>query len=125
MKVSQGITIYSRYSKGCPRHYFISIVVHFESTVNEELRTALENGQDIQLIYAKKGDTDNRTGKTVQKDKFLTIKQYNGGDEIKRQATAAAQQVRRAKANARTSEKAGAKPTSTRENMFGNLTVEE
>jgi len=98
IKVSQGITIYSRYSKGCPRKYFMSVVVSFESTINEDLRTAIESGNDIQLTHASKGDTltdNNGVQHTIKKDKKLTIKQYNPYVEQVRQARQNAEKIRR------------------------------
>ena len=89
IQVQRGIVPYTRYSNGCPKKYFMSVVVTFESTINEELRTAIESGNNIQLTYANKGDTTtNKNGEqyVIQKDKYLTIKQYKSHTEINVQA---------------------------------------
>ena len=48
----------------------MSVVVTFESTINEELRTALESGNDIKITYETEGD------KVINKDRYLTVKKY-------------------------------------------------
>tara|TARA_Y100000741_G_scaffold356824_1_gene333947 strand:+ start:767 stop:1453 length:687 start_codon:yes stop_codon:yes gene_type:complete len=127
IQVRGGMSPHSRYSKGCPRKYFMSIVVSFESTINEDLRTALESGNDIQLTYASKGDTaTNKHGETytIKKDKFITIKQYKPHVEAVRHATHAATKIHQ---SALHEKKKAKKQTSTtsRGNSFAALMNEE
>mgnify|MGYP000855424320 CR=1 FL=1 len=96
MQVHGAMTPHDRTSKGCPRKYFMSIVVSFENTINEDLRTAIESGNNIQLTYAVKGDTaTDKHGKqyTNKKDKYITIKQYNPHIEARREATRVAKKI--------------------------------
>lgn len=76
IQVRGGIKPYSRYSFGSPRKYFMSVVVTFESTINEEMRTALEIGKDIQITYASDEEEQ-----TIKNDKYLTIKHYKPYEE--------------------------------------------
>ena len=127
IQVRGGMNPHSRYSKGCPRKYFMSIVVTFESTINEDLRTALESGNDIQLTYASKGDTaTNKHGETytIKKDKCITIKQYKPHVEAERQATRAATKIHQ---SALHEKKKAQKQTSTTScgNSFAALMNEE
>jgi hypothetical protein len=96
MHVRGAMTPHTRTSMGCPRKYFMSIVVSFENTINEDLRTALESGNNIQLTYANKGDiaTDKHGNKyTIKKDKNLTIKQYKPHVETAVAAALAARKI--------------------------------
>ena len=123
IQVRGGMIAHSRYSMGCPRKYFMSIVVSFESTINEDLRTAIETGNDIQLTYASKGDTTtNVNGEqyTVKKDKHLTIKQYKPRVEAAQQATRAAKKIHQSALHAKQKAKKQTSTTS-RGNSFAAL----
>jgi hypothetical protein len=128
IQVRQGMVPHSRYSKGCPRKYFMSIVVTFECTINEDLRTALESGNDIQLTYASKGDTvTNRDGQQyiVPKDKRLTIKQYKPHEEAAQQATSAANKIHQSAVHEKQKAKKRQGPAKTHGNSFAALMTEE
>jgi hypothetical protein len=126
MKVTRGITFDSRYSNGCPRKYFIRVVVHFESTINEDLRTALECDQNIQLIYAKKGDLDKKN-KPYPRDLFVTMKKYVAHEQAERRAIDTEDKMRRSvhEEKMRLKEQARHSQTGKCKNMFGGLNVEE
>ena len=127
MKVSQGITIHSRGGEGCPRRYFMGVVVQFENTINEEMRTALEGGQDIQLIYQEKGEPHHRTGVKAKRDKFLTIKQYKALEEAERAIKARTQQAKvdNASRSKTCSERQRKGQSGKQKNMFDCLNVDE
>ena len=127
IKVRQGMAIYSRYSTGCPRNYFISIIVHFESTINEELRTALATGQDIKLTYATKGEPHYQTGKPIPKDKFLTIKQYKAhtSDEQDDEQRNRDKTHRAGSENAKQRKIAKQTQQKPHKNIFSELNIEE
>lgn len=127
IQVQRGMIPHSRYSTGCPRKYFMSIVVSFESTINEDLRTALESGNDILLTYANKGDTaTNKHGETytIKKDKTLTIKQYKPLIEAEREATYAAKKIQQSALHEKLKAKKQTSTTS-RGNSFAALITEE
>ena len=61
IKALGGMYPHARYSNGNPRKYFMSIVVHFENTIDNELRDSIEEGNNIILNYKKDNSLHNNS----------------------------------------------------------------
>ena len=101
------------------------VIVTFESTISEELRTALEDGYDIKQTYASKGDTaiNKRTGVEYKndRDKHLLIKQYKPREETTRQSTIAAEKIRQSAIHEKQKMKKQHKSTGQQGNRYAAL----
>jgi len=74
IKAMGGMVPYSRYSRGDPRKYFMSIIVYFENTIDKDLRKSIEQGNSIILKYTK--DEDNAHNRCDIQEENITIKNY-------------------------------------------------
>ena len=72
IKPMGGMVPHSRYSKGDPRKYFMSVIVYFENTIDKDLRKSIEQGNSIILKYTK--DEDNTHNRCNIQEENITIK---------------------------------------------------
>lgn len=76
IKPMGGMNPYSRYSIGNPQKYFISIVVHFENTINKNLRNSIEQGNIFILKYRYIQNLIHNNQNNNYIDKTVIIKKY-------------------------------------------------
>lgn len=126
MRVNQPFEIESRYSKGCPRQYFLRVRVFFDATINQTMRKTIENGHTAKIVYAQKGEPHYITGKPISRDKFLTIEPDTIALQKKRAATASFASTQKMKQVERHQKMAKKKvATSSPKNAFAALAVDD